>query len=63
MAIVIAYVSSAVLAIGAVWLVAGREFTVVRDPAVKTAGSWCSATRRRWCCWSASSWSASSAWP
>jgi hypothetical protein len=37
MAIVIAYLVSAFVAIGAVWLVAGRGFTVARDPAVNLA--------------------------
>jgi hypothetical protein len=36
-AIVIAYLSTAVLAIGALWFVAGRQFAVDRDPAVNLA--------------------------
>lgn len=37
MAILVAYLVSAVVAIGAIWLVAGRRFAVVRDPAVNLA--------------------------
>jgi hypothetical protein len=36
-AIVIAYLSSAVLAIGALWFVAGQRFVVARDPTVNLA--------------------------
>ena len=37
MAIVIAYLVAAAVAIGAIWLIAGRGFTVARDPAVNLA--------------------------
>lgn len=37
MAIVVAYLASAVVAIGAIWLVAGRDFVVTRDPSVNLA--------------------------